>query len=106
MGESRGVDKMFITPTVQGSCWPEGSQTYSILQIFVCSFAMNSFLLREGGILRDLGVTLLIITGGPLITKLLVSPCLLYLLLDEWTKHGVRRSPKKRECHDYLNCLC
>jgi hypothetical protein len=55
---------------------------------------MNSFLLREGGILRDLGVTLLIITGGPLITKLLVVPYLLSLPLDEWTRHGVRRSPK------------
>jgi hypothetical protein len=51
-----------------------GPQTCSLLQFFVCSFAMNSFLLTEGGILRDLGVTLLIITGGPLITELLVTP--------------------------------
>lgn len=59
---------------------------------------MNSILLREGGILRDLGVTLLIITSRPLITELLVAPCLLYLPLDEWTRYEVRRSPKKRQC--------
>jgi len=59
---------------------------------------MNSFLLREAGILRDLGVTLLISTGGSLITELLVAPYLLSLPLDEWTRHGVRRSPKKSQC--------
>jgi len=98
MGESRGLDKKFTTPGLHGSCWPGGSQTYSILHSFVCSFVMNYFLLREGCILRELGVTLLFITGGPLITELLVAPCLLSLLLKEWTRHGVRRFRKKRQC--------
>jgi hypothetical protein len=65
-----------------------GSQTYNILQLFVCSFAINSFLLRENDILRDLEVPLLRL----LITELLVAPCLLSLSLD------VRRSSKKRQC--------
>jgi hypothetical protein len=59
---------------------------------------MNYFHLREGGILRELGVTLVFITGGSLITELLVAPYLSSLLLNEWTRHGVRRSPKKRQC--------
>ena len=46
-------------------CGPGGPQMYSILTFFVDSFELNSVLLAEGSVLGVLGVTSLVIIGGP-----------------------------------------
>jgi hypothetical protein len=43
-----------------------GPQTYRTLHFVGGSFGLHSVLLTEGSLLRDLGVTSLIITGSPI----------------------------------------
>lgn len=60
-----------ITPPAESSVGP---QTCRIPGLAVDEFGMNYFILTEGSILRDLGVTSLIPTRGPTIIELRGAP--------------------------------
>jgi hypothetical protein len=60
-----------VTPPAESSVGPE---TCRILRLAVDEFGMNYFILTEGSILRDMGVTSLISRWGPTITELQGGP--------------------------------
>ena len=53
--------------------WIFGPKPYRIPKSGVCSFVPDSILLTEGSILRDIGITLLIIMGEGVLLTIVVS---------------------------------
>jgi len=69
-----------VTPPAESSVGP---QTCRILRLAMDEFGMNYFILTEGSILRDLGVTSQIPTRGQTITELR-GVTTAYLLVHHW----------------------